>query len=328
VYNGAKYLAAAMDSVQAQEYADIVHIVLDNASTDDTPDIIARYQHSRIKVVSYRNEALLPLPENWDKAFSLIPREATYAKLLCADDLMRKDCIRKFVELAEADPAIETVSCQDVHDDTVRRANIPEGVLAIDGKDATRAIVDRTINWLPFQHLFVRLHPDDFERPFFGTGELGCDPHAVARSALRGKFGYLHEPLVYTRWHKDSVSNTLTNDGRTPIYAVQINNMLMTYYKMLLVFGPKVWAEADFRKARRFAALTLARTILRWRLRGFRFAAEELERLTRSTGLRIGVRDYVLACLTVPGYLLWKRGWHTEMGPAVQDSAFFLASMV
>jgi len=33
-----------MQAVQAQDYPNLVHAVLDNASTDTTPEIIARYQ--------------------------------------------------------------------------------------------------------------------------------------------------------------------------------------------------------------------------------------------------------------------------------------------
>ena len=51
--------------------------------------------------------------------------EASYVKVLCADDLMRSDCIERFVELAESDEGVEVVLCDDIFEDKVRRANLP-----------------------------------------------------------------------------------------------------------------------------------------------------------------------------------------------------------
>ncbi len=43
VYNGERYLAAAVDSILSQSEADFELIILDDGSTDGSPDIIARY---------------------------------------------------------------------------------------------------------------------------------------------------------------------------------------------------------------------------------------------------------------------------------------------
>ncbi|HWH03492.1 MAG TPA: glycosyltransferase family 2 protein, partial [Gemmatimonadales bacterium] len=60
VYNTGKYLAECIESVLAQTFTDFEYVILDNASTDDSPEIIARYarRDPRIRVV--RNERLLP----------------------------------------------------------------------------------------------------------------------------------------------------------------------------------------------------------------------------------------------------------------------------
>jgi glycosyltransferase involved in cell wall biosynthesis len=327
VYNGEAFLAAAMESVQAQTYGNLLHLVLDNASTDGTAAILASYADARVPVIVHRNDSLLPLTDNWDKAFSLIPTDAVYAKLLCADDLMHPTCIDRFVALAESDPAIQTVSCQDVHCDVIRHANIADGQTVVDGIVAARAILDRSISWLPFQHLFVRLQPEDYEQPFFGTHEYGADPYAVVRAALRGKFGYLHAPLVYSRRHGGCASNQLSTDGRSPLYAFQINMMLLTYFKIMRVYGRRCWDETGYRRAARFARLHLARTALNWRLRRFSLAHDELARALAADGKPISGFDYLKALLFFPTYVRWRLAWRTAIGPQMDEAAFAPAAI-
>lgn len=322
VYNGSQYLERAIKCVQSQTYENIVHVILDNASTDATPNIIEKSLGKRIPLITARNEKLVPLTDNWDLAFAMIPREASFAKLLCADDLMRRDCIEKFVELCERDPSVETVACHDVYDDKVRRANIPPGVTVVDGRVAARAMLDRSINWLPYQHLFVRVHPEDFDKPFFGTGENGADPYAVTRSALRGKFGYLHEPLVYTRWHDNSASNNIGYASDAPLYSRQINATLLNYYKMMLVFGQYAWSNRAYKRALRFAQNHMVQRILWWRFSRFHRSADELIAALSKLGFQVKAVDYLIAILTVPLYTVWKRRWRTKTGPSVGENAF------
>jgi glycosyltransferase involved in cell wall biosynthesis len=56
VYNGAEYLRETVESVLNQTYADFTFLIVDNASTDGSKDIIKSYDDERIE--------LAPLPEN------------------------------------------------------------------------------------------------------------------------------------------------------------------------------------------------------------------------------------------------------------------------
>src|SRR5262245_22533062 len=47
-YNQGRFLARTIDSVLAQDYPDLEHIVVDGLSTDDTPAVLARYPHLRV----------------------------------------------------------------------------------------------------------------------------------------------------------------------------------------------------------------------------------------------------------------------------------------
>jgi glycosyltransferase involved in cell wall biosynthesis len=47
-YNQAGFIAQALESVQAQQYPDVEHLVLDNQSTDGTKDVLKKYSHLKV----------------------------------------------------------------------------------------------------------------------------------------------------------------------------------------------------------------------------------------------------------------------------------------
>ena len=55
VYNGGRYLAETLASVQAQTYPRLIHVVLDNASTDATPELIEQAHGGRVPILARRN---------------------------------------------------------------------------------------------------------------------------------------------------------------------------------------------------------------------------------------------------------------------------------
>ena len=53
-YNGERYLAEAVESCLAQDYADFELLIVDDASSDSTPAVIARYTDDpRVRVVRH-----------------------------------------------------------------------------------------------------------------------------------------------------------------------------------------------------------------------------------------------------------------------------------
>lgn len=59
VYNGARHLAETMGCAQSQASPHIVHCILDNASSDETPEIIATFVTRRIPALERRNPETL-----------------------------------------------------------------------------------------------------------------------------------------------------------------------------------------------------------------------------------------------------------------------------
>ena len=51
VYNGSPFLRTAIDSILNQTYADFCFLIVDDASTDDSREIVRSYKDPRIQLV-------------------------------------------------------------------------------------------------------------------------------------------------------------------------------------------------------------------------------------------------------------------------------------
>jgi len=103
VYNGQKYLRQAIDSVLNQSFRDFEFIIIDDGSTDKSPQILAKYQNkdSRIRVVHQRN---LGLTKSLNKAIKLA--RGKYLARIDADDLAYDSRFEKQVRFLEKHPKI------------------------------------------------------------------------------------------------------------------------------------------------------------------------------------------------------------------------------
>ncbi len=156
VYNGARFLAETMASVQAQTYPNVVHVVLDNASTDETPDIIDRFRGGRVPLITRRNDTTLPQTDNWNAVLRMIPEEARYFRILPADDLIMPEFVEKLVALGEAHPEVAIIGCREFENDTLRHSDLPLRPGVFDGKAIVRGSLRYHIVGFPHLHSLYR----------------------------------------------------------------------------------------------------------------------------------------------------------------------------
>lgn len=108
-YNGAGYLAQALDALLAQTYTDYELIISDNASTDATPEIARAYvkQDARVRYVRH--------PVNRGSAFNhnFVIHEARgeFFKWASDDDLYHPTLLARCVAALDARPEIALAHC-------------------------------------------------------------------------------------------------------------------------------------------------------------------------------------------------------------------------
>jgi len=96
-YNYAHYLAITIQSVLDQNYGNFEIIVADNASTDNSLEVVKSFQDDRVHLVENRyNVGFAP---NLDKATE--PSTGDYMILLSSDDIMKPSALEEYAKVIE-----------------------------------------------------------------------------------------------------------------------------------------------------------------------------------------------------------------------------------
>ena len=67
-YNGAQFVTAQLESILNQTCRDLEVVIVDDASTDETPDILERFQHKDSRIRLLRNEVNQGFLKNFERA--------------------------------------------------------------------------------------------------------------------------------------------------------------------------------------------------------------------------------------------------------------------
>lgn len=100
VFNGAEFIEEAIKSVLNQDYTDYELLVIDNHSTDNTVELVKKFNNPKIRIIiNPENIGLIP---NWNKA--LENALGQYIKILPADDFIYPSCLAKQCAVLDNDP--------------------------------------------------------------------------------------------------------------------------------------------------------------------------------------------------------------------------------
>ena len=98
VYNGEAYLSKAVESILTQTYQHFEFLIIDDASTDRSAQVLSSYPDERIRVI--RNETNLGLTRSLNKGLALA--QGKYIARMDADDVSYPQRLEKQVDFMEA----------------------------------------------------------------------------------------------------------------------------------------------------------------------------------------------------------------------------------
>ena len=302
VYNGTAYLAEAIESILGQSFGDFEFLIIDDASTDGSRDVVYSYNDHRIRLI--QNEANLGQVRSLNRGLHLARGE--YIARLDQDDVALPHRLeRQMGYLAEhPDVVLLGTWCQFIDEtgDQVGHFHPPL---------SHHEIVEACATMCPFAHssaVFQREavhamgdYPSDYRRAMdFALWLQLCRRHQVAN---------LPEELVQIRLHQGQVS--LSADMRTVRAwdALRLCRTALTLPDLspqARQAGRRMVVSATLRYAELLSLEGRRRAALRW-LGNFCLRYPHLS-----------ARDYAASLLRVVLVLLGPRAW--EMARSIKHS--------
>ena len=207
VYNGEKYIVAAIESHLAQSFGDFELVIADNGSTDATPEICADYagRDPRVKVLrSPENRGIL---WNHRRVMEGMTPSSRYFRWAGADDVLEPGLLQAMVDVLDTRTDVEAVM--------PATKNIGEQGDIIGAMDRTLDlqsydVLERAFKILTasYQHVvaYGLLRASSLRVMRTRPDYIGWDPIFIWELALRGKVVQLTEPALLRRFHQGSIS--------------------------------------------------------------------------------------------------------------------------
>jgi glycosyltransferase involved in cell wall biosynthesis len=202
-YNYGHFLGAAIESVLGQEFDDFELVVVDNASQDDTPAVVARYHDPRLRL--HRNDRNIGLFGNFARSLEIATGE--FVKFLAADDWLHPAYLREAVALMQHHPTAGIVSGPGFYVDGdcrvygVGTTGVFSGGL-VSGDVALRAQAEHlNVIGMPSNTLIRRAMLEavgGFDERFAPA----ADVHLWGKLLARHDLGWLSHPRCYLRIHR------------------------------------------------------------------------------------------------------------------------------
>lgn len=211
VFNGERHLRTCLDSIVGQTYPPCEILVMDDASSDATPQIIAEYGARLRHVRQPRNRGQF---DNVNDGLALAA--GTYIAVYHADDVYTPDIVAREVAFLESHPAAGAVFCYDIFINAegreYGRLTVPPEIRArtsLDYATVLNGILTHKNRFLPTPGAMVRSAVYREVGPYRGDQyRIAADMEMWLRIARRHDLGLLHEYLFSYRHGHENASQT------------------------------------------------------------------------------------------------------------------------
>lgn len=239
VYNSAKYLPLAIESILNQTYSDFEFIIIDDGSTDASWDIIRGYATKDKRIKIKKNVSNLGICRTLNEGLS--QAKSDFIARMDSDDWSYPDRFGKQLAFMKSHPKV--VICGggiEVCDSNLKVKN-SRYYPASDKK-----IREKILRINPFAHPAVLFRADAFHK----TGGYNPDLSGVEdydlyfRIGKYGKFANVAEKVLKLRTHPDSVSSRIiSKQARLNLY---VRIKAITEYGYVMSFIDKVYFFFNF----------------------------------------------------------------------------------
>jgi len=217
VYNGERYLRAALDSVLCQTLADFELIICDNASTDATEAICREYAQRDSRVHYHRSPRNIGAANNFRRVFEL--SRGAYFKWIASDDYCAPEFLERCKQVLDERPDVvlctSKVNMVDAAGGLIEhyaeRQDLPQE------RASERFMASRNQDsWCNASYGLVR--SEILRRTAVLGNYVGSDAVLLGEISLYGRFAEVPDYLLSRRSHCDAYSHGVTLEKMRAFY--------------------------------------------------------------------------------------------------------------
>lgn len=255
-YNHGQYLPDRLESIQRQTFRDFELVLLDDASTDHSLDVLRRHaeQTGARLIVNERNSGS-PFHQ-WNRGVQEARGEFVW--IAESDDTAASELLETLVAQLEQDPRVGVASCDSMIIDESSQIigpinrdglGVPSDRWSRDFKqDGRQEIVDA----MYMTNAIVSASGCVFRRQVYldagvadASFKLSGDYLQWCKLLLHSRFAFVARPLNFTRIHAQTQRAATANDGRRELETMRVQRCLRDHME----FSPELVRAAAQRQA-------------------------------------------------------------------------------
>lgn len=256
VFNGADHLVECVEGVLAQTYQNWDYTIVDNASTDATPQIAQEFAARDSRIRHLRFDEFVSSTANHNRGFAAVDPASEFCKVVQADDWLYPECLSRMVTAAAESDRVGVVSSYQLRDRSVDLDGLPHDTILTAGREVLRGSLLGLYNVTggPTATM-LRSSLVRERRPLYQEGFRHEDEEAMFWMLSRSDFAFVHQVLTFSR----------VSQGSRWDWSDKLNSHGPENIVFLLRYGPLVLDESEYR-ARLRARL---RSYMWWHVRQF-----------------------------------------------------------
>jgi glycosyltransferase involved in cell wall biosynthesis len=231
VFNGARHLEAAIESILQQSHDELELLIADDGSTDGSVEIALRFAEKDKRVKFWRNQQRHGLFGNYNVCIN--KASGVYIKPFAQDDLLCVDAIETLCNVLESDKKIVLASSsRQIIDDIGALTELKQPMsrdLRAPGKEVVMFHLIALNNWVgePSTVLFRAEHKGNgFDASYYHYGDI----EYWCRILLNGSYFYSERPLASFRRHAASQTD---KNHRELYFALDILRFSLSYRHLI-----------------------------------------------------------------------------------------------
>jgi len=212
VYNGEKYIKEALDSILAQTYSNFELIIVDNASTDNTPQICSEYTNKDNRVHYYRNKKNIGATLNHNRVFQLSKGELF--KWAAHDDVLAPNFLERCIDILNTEPSIilchSKTGCIDEFGKLMGNYEYAKKFTSTKPHERFSFLVrERHKSWVLF---FGVIRASSLKNSSLLSNCIGADRILLAELGLMGRMYEIPEYMFFRRSHPQAYSEKMSHE--------------------------------------------------------------------------------------------------------------------